>query len=106
MSSDTYIKTIPSNVKGILSAAEFDVKEVVLIKSVVLPIRNCAEFYSETKQHDASLSAIEKGETNIDDDEEDVDDYQRYKMLGTLFFFIFFTTLFIFILFLILQWSS
>ena len=58
MSSDSYIKQIPT-IKAGITAAEFAVKEVAL-KSV-LAIRNCSEFYSEHKH--ASLPTTEGGGT-------------------------------------------
>jgi hypothetical protein len=64
MSSDSYIKSIPT-IKAGITAAEFAVKEVAL-KSV-LAIRNCSEFYAEQKHK--SLPAKEDGGTN--DDEKD-----------------------------------
>ncbi|MGK3755175.1 MAG: hypothetical protein ACI8RD_007484 [Bacillariaceae sp.] len=65
MSSDSYIKSIPT-IKSGITAAEFAVKEVAL-KSV-LAIRNCSEFYMEKKHK--SLSATEDG--GAIDDEKDV----------------------------------
>jgi hypothetical protein len=64
MSSDSYMKMIPT-VKSGITAAEFAVKEVAL-KSV-LAIRNCSEFYKESKHK--SLPGREDGGTN--DDEKD-----------------------------------
>jgi hypothetical protein len=62
MSSDSYIKNIPT-IKAGITAAEFAVKEVAL-KSV-LAIRNCSEFYSETKH--TSLPGKEDGGTTDDE---------------------------------------
>ena len=46
MSSEGYVEYIPT-VKAGITAAEFAVKEEVLKN--VLVIRNCSEFYSESK---------------------------------------------------------
>jgi hypothetical protein len=61
MSSDSYIKSIPT-IKAGITAAEFAVKEVAL-KSV-LAIRNCSEFYKEKKH--VSLPGTEDGGTTYD----------------------------------------
>jgi hypothetical protein len=62
MSSDSYIKSIPT-IKAGITPADFVVKEVAL-KSV-LAIQSCSEFYSETKH--ASLPGKEDGGTTEDE---------------------------------------
>jgi hypothetical protein len=64
MSSDSYIKSIPT-IKAGITAAEFAVKEVAL-KSV-LAIRNCSEFYAE-KKHKSLPTKEDIGTTDEEKD--------------------------------------
>ena len=64
MSSEGYVEYIPT-VKAGITAAEFAVKEEVLKN--VLVIRNCSEFYSESKH--TSLPSKANGGTS--DEEKD-----------------------------------
>ena len=71
MSSEGYVEYIPT-VKAGVTAAEFAVKEEVLKN--VLVIRNCSEFYSESKH--TSLPSKANGGTS----DEEKDALKRHRL--------------------------